>query len=148
MESRDYSVNPTTPELVSSSKKKRNKMEKKRRFSDEQIKLLESIFESDSKLEPRKKLQLARELDLQPRQVAIWFQNRRARWKSKQIEKEFRKLKSDYDSLASKFESLMAEKQSLLLEVRYAFLQLLNYDYYTLRTNGSYNNLYHKGEKI
>ncbi|MBA0763208.1 hypothetical protein Gotri_012697 [Gossypium trilobum] len=51
--------------------KKKNKMKKKRRFSDEQIRLLESIFESETKLEPRKKMQLARELGLQPRQSKI-----------------------------------------------------------------------------
>ncbi|XP_022722991.1 homeobox-leucine zipper protein ATHB-12-like [Durio zibethinus] len=104
---------PQTPR-----KKKKNKMKTKRRFSDEQIRLLESIFESETKLEPRKKLQLARDLGLQPRQIAIWFQNRRARGKSKQIEQDYRTLKANYDSLASRFESLMKEKQSLILQVQ------------------------------
>ena len=99
-------------------RKKKNKMKNKRRFSDDQIKLLESIFESETKLEPRKKLQLARELGLQPRQVAIWFQNRRARWKSKQIEQDYRTLRANYDNLASKFESLKKEKQSLVLQLQ------------------------------
>ncbi|PON81208.1 Aldo/keto reductase [Trema orientale] len=104
------------------AKKKRNKNKNscnnQRRFSDEQIKLLESIFESETKLEPRKKVQLARELGLQPRQVAIWFQNRRARWKSKQIEQDFRSLKAEYDSLVSQFESLKEEKESLILQLQ------------------------------
>ncbi|KAL2339569.1 hypothetical protein Fmac_007509 [Flemingia macrophylla] len=99
-------------------RKKSKKIENKRRFSDEQIRSLECIFESDSKLEPRKKLQLARDLGLQPRQVAIWFQNRRARWKSKRIEQEYRKLKDEYDNLASRFESLKKEKESLQLELQ------------------------------
>ncbi|KAM5557761.1 homeobox-leucine zipper protein ATHB-12-like [Rosa sericea] len=98
-------------------RKKNNKSQNSRRFSDEQIKLLESIFEADSKLEPRRKVQVARELGLQPRQVAIWFQNRRARWKSKQIEQDFRTLRNEYDLLASKFESLKEEKQSLLIQL-------------------------------
>lgn len=103
-------------------RKKKSKMKNKRRFSDEQIRLLESIFESESaKLEPRKKMQVATELGLQPRQVAIWFQNKRARWKSKQIEHDYAQLRANYDSLASGFESLIKEKESLLLEVIIAF---------------------------
>ncbi|KAK8340702.1 hypothetical protein V6Z11_A08G116900 [Gossypium hirsutum] len=98
--------------------KKKNKMKKKRRFSDEQIRLLESIFESETKLEPRKKMQLARELELQPRQVAIWFQNRRARWKSKQIEQDYNTLKANYENLESRFESLKKEKHSLILQIQ------------------------------
>ncbi|KAL4322160.1 hypothetical protein AHAS_Ahas14G0182700 [Arachis hypogaea] len=61
------------------AKKKKSKIENKRRFSDEQIRSLECIFESESKLEPKKKIQLARDLGLQPRQGFIWFQNRWAR---------------------------------------------------------------------
>lgn len=76
------------------------------------------MFESETKLEPRKKVQLARELGLQPRQVAIWFQNRRARWKSKQIEQDFRTLRAQYESLSSQFESLKEEKQSLILQLQ------------------------------
>lgn len=98
-------------------KKKKNMIANKRRFSDEQIRSLECIFESESKLEPRKKIQLARELGLQPRQVSIWFQNRRARWKSKRIEQEYRKLRDEYDNLASMFESIKKEKESLQVEV-------------------------------
>ncbi|CAN4108478.1 unnamed protein product [Withania somnifera] len=99
---------------LSSSKKKKINSKNPRRFTDEQIKSLETIFETETKLEPRKKLQLARELGLQPRQVAIWFQNKRARWKSKQLERDYSILKSNYDNLASQYESLKKEKQSLL----------------------------------
>ena len=101
-----------TPNL----KKKKNKNRKK--FSEEQIRSLESMFESETKLEARTKVQLAWELGLQPRQVAIWFQNRRARWKSKKIEQSYRVLKANYDNLHSQFESLKKEKQSLLIQVR------------------------------
>lgn len=101
--------------ITTTSRKK--KEANKRRFSDEQIRLLESIFESESKLEPRKKLQVAKELGLQPRQVAIWFQNKRARWKSKQLERDYSILRGNYNSLVSRFESLKKEKQALLLQV-------------------------------
>ncbi|XP_062120005.1 homeobox-leucine zipper protein ATHB-7-like [Humulus lupulus] len=111
---------PPSPPSVAKKKKKNknNNNYNQRRFSDEQIKLLESMFESETKLEPRKKIQLARELGLQPRQVAIWFQNRRARWKSKQIEQDFKNLRAQYDSLVSQFESLKEEKESLALQLQ------------------------------
>ncbi|KAM7274769.1 hypothetical protein ACFE04_016635 [Oxalis oulophora] len=99
------------------TRKKRGK-NNKRRFSDEQIRSLETMFESETRLEPRKKLQVARELGLQPRQVAIWFQNKRARWKSKQLEQDFNILQSNYDNLASRFENLKKEKQVLLIQLQ------------------------------
>lgn len=98
------------------STKKKNK--NKRRFSDDQIKSLEVMFESDTKLEPRKKLQVARELGLQPRQVAIWFQNKRARYKSKQLERDYNKLRSNYNTLAAQFDTLKKEKQSLVIQLQ------------------------------
>jgi len=89
----------------------------KKRFSEEQIKSLESMFATQTKLEPRQKLQLARELGLQPRQVAIWFQNKRARWKSKQLEREYSALRDDYDALLCSYESLKKEKHTLLKQL-------------------------------
>lgn len=109
------SCTSTTPSAAAAMRRKKNK--NTRRFSDEQIKSLESMFETETRLEPRKKLQLARELGLQPRQVAIWFQNKRARWKSKQLEREFSKLQSSYNNLASRYEALKKEKQTLLIQV-------------------------------
>ncbi|CAK8560631.1 unnamed protein product [Lathyrus sativus] len=105
-----------TSSTSSMMRKKKNKNTK--RFSDEQIKSLETMFETETRLEPRKKLQLARELGLQPRQVAIWFQNKRARWKSKQLEREYNKLQNSYNSLASRFESMKKEKQTLLIQLK------------------------------
>ncbi|XP_030933107.1 homeobox-leucine zipper protein ATHB-7-like isoform X4 [Quercus lobata] len=126
MEGREFMYSPAVPEgkyeiftcqqPPQTARKKKNKIVNKSRFSAEQIKSLESSFESETRLEPRKKVQLARELGLQPRQIAIWFQNRRARWKSKQIENEYKTLKDNYDNLASQFESLKKEKQSLLIQ--------------------------------
>jgi homeobox-leucine zipper protein len=115
----EYSPSATEPfnclNSVTTSRKKKNKI--KRRFSDEQIKSLETMFESETRLEPRKKMQLARELGLQPRQVAIWFQNKRARWKSKQLERDYSMLRANYNSLASRFETLKKEKQALAIQV-------------------------------
>ncbi|KAK7292852.1 hypothetical protein RJT34_15706 [Clitoria ternatea] len=109
-----YTSSSTTPPSAMRKKKNSNT----RRFSDEQIKSLESMFETETRLEPRKKLQLARELGLQPRQVAIWFQNKRARWKSKQLERDYSILQANYNNLASRFEALKKEKQTLLIQMQ------------------------------
>ncbi|RRT52868.1 hypothetical protein B296_00024824 [Ensete ventricosum] len=91
--------------------------EKKRRLNMEQVKTLEKSFEQGNKLEPERKMQLARALGLQPRQVAIWFQNRRARWKTKQLEKDYDVLKRQFEAMKSENESLQAQNKKLQVEV-------------------------------
>ncbi|XP_047974117.1 homeobox-leucine zipper protein ATHB-6-like [Salvia hispanica] len=92
--------------------------EKKRRLSVDQVKALEKNFEVENKLEPERKVKLAQELGLQPRQVAVWFQNRRARWKTKQLERDYGGLKASYDSLKLNFERIQHDNESLLKEIR------------------------------
>ncbi|CAL9766486.1 unnamed protein product, partial [Musa acuminata subsp. burmannicoides] len=87
--------------------------EKKRRLTVEQVRTLEKNFEQGNKLEPERKMQLARALGLQPRQVAIWFQNRRARWKTKQLEKDYDVLKRQFEAMKSENEALRAQNQKL-----------------------------------
>ncbi|CAL9041675.1 homeobox-leucine zipper protein HOX16-like [Musa acuminata AAA Group] len=91
--------------------------EKKRRLMPDQVHLLERSFEAENKLEPERKSELARKLGLQPRQVAVWFQNRRARWKAKQLEHDFDRLKSSYNSLLSDHDSLLKENDGLRSQV-------------------------------
>ncbi|KAK6249921.1 Homeobox domain - like 10 [Theobroma cacao] len=91
--------------------------EKKRRLSVDQVQFLEKSFEVENKLEPERKVQLAKDLGLQPRQIAIWFQNRRARWKTKQLEKDYEALQASYNSLKADYDNLLKEKDKLKEEV-------------------------------
>lgn len=92
--------------------------EKKRRLTAEQVGFLEKSFDADNKLEPDRKTQLAKDLGLHPRQVAIWFQNRRARCKTKLLEKEYDSLKSCFHKLQADYESLLSGNEKLKNEVR------------------------------
>ncbi|RRT55431.1 hypothetical protein B296_00048461 [Ensete ventricosum] len=91
--------------------------EKKRRLTVEQVRTLEKNFELGNKLEPERKMQLARALGMQPRQVAIWFQNRRARWKTKQLEKDYDVLKRHFEAIKSENEALKAHNNQLQAEI-------------------------------
>lgn len=75
--------------------------------------MLERSFEEENKLEPERKNELAKKLGLQPRQIAVWFQNRRARWKTKNLEQEYDRLKSAYDALHADHESALKENELL-----------------------------------
>lgn len=99
--------------------------EKKRRLTVDQVQFLEKSFEVDNKLEPERKTQLSKELGLQPRQVAIWFQNRRARWKTKQLERDYEALQANYDGLKANYENLLKEKDELKAEVNIALFNSL-----------------------
>lgn len=92
--------------------------EKKRRLGLEQVKALEKNFEVENKLDPERKLRIAHDLALQPRQVAVWFQNRRARWKTKQLERDYVALRTSYETLAVDCDSLRRDKLTLLAEIK------------------------------
>ncbi|GMY13614.1 homeobox-leucine zipper protein HAT7-like [Fagus crenata] len=91
--------------------------EKKKRLNLEQVKALEKSFELGNKLEPERKMQLAKALGLQPRQVAIWFQNRRARWKTKQLEKDYEVLKKQFEALKADNDNLQTQNKKLTAEL-------------------------------
>ncbi|XP_057777098.1 homeobox-leucine zipper protein HAT5-like [Salvia miltiorrhiza] len=99
--------------------------EKKRRLSHDQVQFLEKSFEVENKLEPERKIQLAKEVGLQPRQVAIWFQNRRARYKTKVLEKEYAALKASYDKLTSDYDALFKENDNMRNQVNLLTEKLL-----------------------
>ena len=87
-----------------------NEMIKKKRLTSGQLASLERSFQEEIKLDSDRKVKLSRELGLQPRQIAVWFQNRRARWKAKQLEQL-------YDSLRQEYDVVSREKQMIHDEV-------------------------------
>ncbi|CAL4924696.1 unnamed protein product [Urochloa decumbens] len=91
--------------------------EKKRRLAADQVRALERSFEVDNKLDPERKARIARDLSLHPRQVAVWFQNRRARWKTKQIERDFAALRARHDLLRAECDALRRDKDALAAEI-------------------------------
>lgn len=108
--------------------------EKKRRLLTKQVEFLEKSFEVENKLEPERKVQLAKDIGLQPRQVAIWFQNRRARYKTKQLEKDYDVLKGSFDKLKTQYDCLFKENESLRNEVHLLKEKLMS------RVNGKENS--------
>lgn len=123
----EYQEN-SSPEKYDDEKFTKGKKSKNpRRFSDNQIRSLESIFKEDTKLEARKKAEVAKDLGLQPRQVAIWFQNKRARWKSRQIEQDYKLLRAKFNTLNTQFHDLKRENHSLQTQVLITYYYFLPY---------------------
>ncbi|KAK9097089.1 hypothetical protein Sjap_022586 [Stephania japonica] len=86
---------------------------KKLRLTKEQSALLEESFKEHSTLNPKQKQALAKQLNLRPRQVEVWFQNRRARTKLKQTEVDCEYLKKCCESLTDENRRLHKELQEL-----------------------------------
>ncbi|MCO5553968.1 hypothetical protein L7F22_007494 [Adiantum nelumboides] len=92
---------------------------KKLRLSKESSVLLEERFKEQSTLTPKQKNELAKQLNLRPRQVEVWFQNRRARTKLKQTELDCELLKKCCTSLTEENRRLQMEVAQLrALKVR------------------------------
>ncbi|XP_078444641.1 homeobox-leucine zipper protein HAT14-like isoform X2 [Wolffia australiana] len=86
---------------------------KKLRLSKEQSAFLEESFREHNTLNPKQKIALAKQLNLRPRQVEVWFQNRRARTKLKQTEVDCEYLKSCCERLTEENRRLQKELQEL-----------------------------------
>ncbi|KAE9613086.1 hypothetical protein Lal_00027786 [Lupinus albus] len=86
---------------------------KKLRLTKEQSALLEESFKQHNTLNPKQKQALARQLHLRPRQVEVWFQNRRARTKLKQTEVDCEFLKKCCETLTDENKRLKKELQEL-----------------------------------
>ncbi|KAJ0981214.1 hypothetical protein J5N97_009469 [Dioscorea zingiberensis] len=86
---------------------------KKLRLSKEQSAFLEESFKEHNTLNPKQKLALAKQLNLRPRQVEVWFQNRRARTKLKQTEVDCEYLKRCCETLTEENRRLHKELAEL-----------------------------------
>ncbi|XP_022951762.1 homeobox-leucine zipper protein HAT3-like [Cucurbita moschata] len=86
---------------------------KKLRLSKEQSLVLEETFKEHNTLNPKQKLALAKRLSLRPRQVEVWFQNRRARTKLKQTEVDCEYLRRCCENLTEENRRLQKEVQEL-----------------------------------
>ncbi|XP_062201489.1 homeobox-leucine zipper protein HOX1-like [Phragmites australis] len=86
---------------------------KKLRLSKDQAAVLEESFKEHSTLNPKQKAALAKQLNLKPRQVEVWFQNRRARTKLKQTEVDCEFLKRCCESLTEENRRLQREVAEL-----------------------------------
>ncbi|KAL0540133.1 hypothetical protein IC582_024363 [Cucumis melo] len=90
-----------------------NNPRKKLRLTKEQSHLLEQSFRQNHTLNPKQKETLAEVLNLKPRQVEVWFQNRRARSKLKQTEMECEYLKRWFGLLTEQNKRLQKEVEEL-----------------------------------
>ncbi|KAM0887765.1 hypothetical protein ACQ4PT_028787 [Festuca glaucescens] len=86
---------------------------KKLRLSKDQSAFLEESFKEHSTLNPKRKVALAKQLNLRPRQVEVWFQNRRARTKLKQTEVDCEYLKRCCETLTEENRRLHKELSEL-----------------------------------
>uniref|UniRef100_A0A453QKX2 Homeobox domain-containing protein n=1 Tax=Aegilops tauschii subsp. strangulata TaxID=200361 RepID=A0A453QKX2_AEGTS len=86
---------------------------KKLRLSKDQAAVLEECFKTHHTLTPKQKTALANRLGLRPRQVEVWFQNRRARTKLKQTEVDCEYMKRWCEQLAEQNKRLEKEVAEL-----------------------------------
>ncbi|KAJ0961909.1 hypothetical protein J5N97_029737 [Dioscorea zingiberensis] len=86
---------------------------KKLRLSKDQSAILEESFKEHNTLNPKQKAALAKQLKLRPRQVEVWFQNRRARTKLKQTEVDCELLKRCCETLTEENRRLHKELAEL-----------------------------------
>ncbi|KAI3909109.1 hypothetical protein MKW92_044230 [Papaver armeniacum] len=109
----DEKVVNSSSRVVASDEDDEGSARKKLRLTKEQSSLLEDNFKEHSTLNPKQKQALAKQLNLRPRQVEVWFQNRRARTKLKQTEVDCEFLKKCCETLTEENRKLHKELQEL-----------------------------------
>uniref|UniRef100_A0A2P2L1M5 Homeobox protein n=1 Tax=Rhizophora mucronata TaxID=61149 RepID=A0A2P2L1M5_RHIMU len=113
LSSEEMEVETRVSSRVSDEDEDGTNVRKKLRLTKEQSALLEESFKQHSTLNPKQKQALARQLNLRPRQVEVWFQNRRARTKLKQTEVDCEFLKKCCETLTEENRRLQKELQEL-----------------------------------
>lgn len=116
----------------------------KLRFTKAQLRVLEETFERLQRPNAHQKSTLALELGVQPRQVEVWFQNRRARGKAKRNE-------SDCEVLRQQCQDLIVENHHLNYLIQVITIHSFP-TYNTLKVclfaGGSDRKRIRKGEKV
>ncbi|XP_073060429.1 homeobox-leucine zipper protein HOX28-like [Primulina eburnea] len=110
---RDFEATGNERESFRASDDDEGNARKKLRLSKQQSVFLEQSFKEHPTLNPKQKLALASQLNLRPRQVEVWFQNRRARTKLKQNEVDCEYLKRCCKTLSEENARLHKELQDL-----------------------------------
>ena len=87
---------------------------RKKRLARDQLNLLETSFNANQKLKAEHKTELARQLGVPPKQVAIWYQNRRARHKNDAIEHDYMNIQLELGNVLA--ENIRLEKQVSMLK--------------------------------
>ncbi|KAF5188786.1 Homeobox-leucine zipper protein hox27 [Thalictrum thalictroides] len=113
VENKNISTNAESNSISSNKTNRNASIRKKLVLTHEQVMFLEQSFRQHSVLTQTKKHNLADQLNLQPRQVEVWFQNRRARTKLKQKEMDCEFWKTYCESLRDENRRLKIELQDL-----------------------------------
>ncbi|XP_021684731.2 homeobox-leucine zipper protein ATHB-52-like [Hevea brasiliensis] len=92
----------------------------KKRLARDQLQILETSFNANQKLKAELKLKLACQLGLPPRQVAIWYQNKRARHKIEAKEHQFKNIQQELGNVLAENIRLEKEVRTLKYELNQA----------------------------
>mmetsp|Transcript_14539 Transcript_14539/g.24798 ORF Transcript_14539/g.24798 Transcript_14539/m.24798 type:complete len:401 (+) Transcript_14539:23-1225(+) len=91
---------------------------KKRRLRPHQVAQLEESFAQNPKLNQHRRSELASALDLSPRQIEVWFQNKRAKLKVQNVHEKYDELNQLYQDQIRANQDLQKKVAALTQENR------------------------------
>eukprot|EP00741_Cyanophora_paradoxa_P004218 tig00000789_g4096.t1 len=103
------------------------KKRKLNRLSPDQVSYLKQQFDECSKLNQARRNQLASVLGLQPRQVEVWFQNKRAKIRVKDTEKDLQEAKQTLAENEKQLQELRKANKELQSQVKSLQSQLQSF---------------------